>query len=207
VQRNISNASTLETLLEVLGFASGRLLDVAGGYGRLCRLLRDKGFDCHTTDKFCQNIFAQDIEPQAGFRADVLFAYEVLEHIESPREFIEDAFHRYGCRNLIFSTMTFAEDVPAPDWWYYSFETGQHIQRLHIADAGCSGSTAGMPSIFSRRQHAHVPGERTAATAAARHLRAQAPRKTRRQAPIQASRHELHILRPFAGKETPENLA
>lgn len=127
VRRNVANSALLEVLLTCLGLSRGKLLDVAGGYGMLARLLRDRGFDCYTTDKYCQNLFAKSFEPDADFRADALFAFEVLEHIEDPMAFIRDAFERYGCRTLVFSTLTFDGRVPDPDWWYYAFDTGQHI--------------------------------------------------------------------------------
>ena len=70
VNRNINNSRTLEAVIECLGIKNGTLLDVAGGYGLLARLMRDKGFDCYTTDKYCKNLFAKTFEPQAGFKAD-----------------------------------------------------------------------------------------------------------------------------------------
>lgn len=126
-QRNLSNSEFLEVLLPCLGLGAGRLLDIAGGTGLLTRLMRDKGFDCFTTDKYCANQFAAGFEPDAGFQADALFAFEVLEHLEDPVAFLRDAFDRYRCRTLVFSTLTFEGDVPAKDWWYYTFDTGQHI--------------------------------------------------------------------------------
>jgi hypothetical protein len=127
VQRNISNSHILEPILGCLGLAQGRLLDFAGGYGLLTRLMRDKGFDCYTTDKYCANIFAQTFEPGTDFKADALFAFEVMEHIEDPLSLVRDLFKCYSCRTLIFSTVTFGPTVPGKDWWYYGFESGQHI--------------------------------------------------------------------------------
>lgn len=127
VERNISNSNMLPVLLCLLGIESGKLLDVAGGYGLLARLMRDKGFDCYTTDKYCKNLFAKTFEPNEHFKAEGLFAFEVLEHIENPLQFLTDCFNVYDCKTIIFSTLTFANKVPPKDWWYYSFEGGQHI--------------------------------------------------------------------------------
>lgn len=127
VQRNLSNALALETLIERLGLAGGRILDVAGGYGLLTRLLRDRGFDAYSTDAYCENLFAMHHQPPTNFRADLLLAFEVLEHVEDGLAFLKDLFLRYGCRTLVFSTTTFEGVVPTPEWWYYAFETGQHI--------------------------------------------------------------------------------
>lgn len=125
--RNIRNSVILETILTCLGLENGKFVDVAGGYGLLTRLMRDKGFDCYSTDKYCQNLFAKPFEPDSALKPEAIFAFEVLEHIEDPLQFFEDVFGRYGCRTVIFSTLTFTGAIPSKDWWYYSFETGQHI--------------------------------------------------------------------------------
>lgn len=127
VRRNIDNSNMLEAVLCLLNVQHGKFLDVAGGYGLLARLLRDKGFDCYTNDKYCKNLFTKSFEPSDNFKADALFAFEVLEHIEDPLSFVEESFRSYECRTLIFSTLTFDGKVPSEDWWYYSFEGGQHI--------------------------------------------------------------------------------
>ena len=95
LMRNIVNSDWLEVLLESLFIEKGKFLDVAGGYGLLTRLMRDKGFDCYTTDKFCQNLFAKTFEPDAYFKADALFAFEVFEHIDNPLEFLHTLFEKY----------------------------------------------------------------------------------------------------------------
>jgi hypothetical protein len=127
VNRNLNNSAVLDAVVSALGLQEGRLLDLAGGYGLLTRLMRDKGYDCHTTDKYCTNLFAKAFEPSEGFRADALFAFEVLEHLEDPLTFLTDAFSAWGCRTIVFSTLTFSGGIPPADWWYYSFAGGQHI--------------------------------------------------------------------------------
>jgi len=125
--RNNANAQLVEVILETLSLADGRVLDIAGGYGLLARLLRDKGFDCYSTDKYCCNLFAKRFAPEPGFNADALLAFEVLEHVEDPLAFVQEAFAKYRCKTLVFSTLTFRGDIPPRSWWYYLFRTGQHI--------------------------------------------------------------------------------
>ena len=127
VARNICNSNILETILECLAIENGTFLDVAGGYGLLTRLMRDKGFDCYTTDKYCQNLFSYSFEPGTDFKADALFAFEVLEHIEDPLLFLQTIYKQFSCKTIVFSTLTFSNTIPSKDWWYYSFESGQHI--------------------------------------------------------------------------------
>lgn len=128
VERNIDNSNMLGAILHCLNVEQGRLLDIAGGYGLLTRLMRDKGYNCYTTDKYCENLFAKTFEPDTDFKADVLFAFEVLEHIDNPLDFLSAAFNTYHCKTIIFSTLTFTDNnIPPLDWWYYAFEGGQHI--------------------------------------------------------------------------------
>jgi hypothetical protein len=127
VARNIGHSRFLKTFLALNFPVDAQFVDLAGGYGLLTRLLRDQGFDCFSTDPHCPNIFASTFEPHASCNADALFAFEVLEHIYNPLEFIEQQFERFNCRTLVFSTLTFQSSNPPQDWWYYAFDTGQHI--------------------------------------------------------------------------------
>ncbi len=117
----------MNLLLQTVFDADGRFVDVAGGYGVLTRLLRDRGFDAYRSDRYCQNLFAIGFEPPPGLRAEAVFAFEVLEHVTDPVAFIDEAFARHGCRSMVLSTLTYGDTVPAPGWWYYATETGQHI--------------------------------------------------------------------------------
>lgn len=127
VSRNLRNRDLLGAILTRLHPASGRILDIGGGYGLLCRLMRDKDWDCYTTDTYCKNLFASSYEPPEGFTCPTLLAFEVFEHIEDPLSFTREQIQRYGAQCLIFSTLTHSWDIPPLDWWYYTFETGQHI--------------------------------------------------------------------------------
>tara|TARA_R110001592_G_scaffold155601_2_gene385546 strand:+ start:1735 stop:2532 length:798 start_codon:yes stop_codon:yes gene_type:complete len=127
VARNLKNSEWLEPILHNLFDANSKFVDVSGGYGLLTRCLRDRGFDCFSIDVYCQNLFASAFEPPEGISANCLFAFEVLEHIENPYDFLVENFSKYSCNSILFSTLTFDGELPNKDWWYYSFETGQHI--------------------------------------------------------------------------------
>lgn len=111
------------------GNGRGAYLDFAGGYGVLTRLMRDAGLDFYWSDKFSRNLLAPGFEyrPAHGPCLAVT-AFEVLEHVEDPRAFVTEALAAGDADTLVFSTELYAGAPPRPaDWWYYSFETGQHI--------------------------------------------------------------------------------
>lgn len=127
VNRNLNNVKLLEPIISGLFGEDVVCIDIGGGYGLLTRLLRDVGFDCYTWDKYCDNLFAKDFDAEGGKQSGVLLAFEVMEHLESPAEFVSSKMKEHGCRSLIFSTQLYSGSGPAMDWWYLSFETGQHI--------------------------------------------------------------------------------
>ncbi len=131
VMRNISiackMAGVLYWLMEERG--AGRYLDAAGGYGMLTRLMRDLGFDFYWSDKYCENVLAPGFEykPDIG-PCNAVTAMEVIEHLTDPMEFVGDALAEAKADTLIFTTELYEGQPPAPDaWWYYAFQTGQHI--------------------------------------------------------------------------------
>jgi len=127
VQRNVNNVKLLEPVITCLFGEDAICIDVGGGYGLLTRMLRDIGFDCYTWDKYCDNIFAQAFEAEEGKKADLLLAFEVMEHLEDPAAFVAGKMKEHGCRSLVFSTQLYSGGMPDRDWWYLSRETGQHI--------------------------------------------------------------------------------
>lgn len=109
--------------------ANDRFLDYAGGYGILTRLMRDAGLDFYWTDRYSPNLVARGFEYCAELGpCRAVTAFEVIEHVEDPRAFVMEVLEAGHSDTLIFSTELYEGDPPRPeDWWYYSFETGQHI--------------------------------------------------------------------------------
>ena len=130
--RNTENVRLATRLIEILGLFPGKYVDLAGGYGLFARMMRDKGYDCYTKDRYCTNLFAKGFEPSGSMKADMLFTFEVLEHLVDPISFLNDAFNEHKCRTLIFSTEVFEGSIPDQSWWYYTFETGQHITFYQV---------------------------------------------------------------------------
>lgn len=128
VARNMAMRASLPGILYSLFDPQGVFLDYAGGYGMLCRMMRDVGFNFYWQDKHCQNLLAKGCDLPPDHNAiDGITAFEVMEHLPDPSVFMQEVFSRYDPQALIVTTTLYEGEVPGLDWWYYSFETGQHI--------------------------------------------------------------------------------
>ena len=143
VRRNLNISMRLSSLLYFLIERKGKYVDAAGGYGLLTRMMRDIGFDYYWSDKHCTNLLARGFDiDQISPPFTAVTAFEVLEHIHDPLNFLSDLLKQFKTRTIIFSTTLFEGTPPQPgQWWYYAFETGQHISFFQrrtlqaIADA------------------------------------------------------------------------
>lgn len=129
VARNNAIAAKLAILLYFAFNPHESYVDVAGGYGMLVRLMRDHGFAFYWDDKFCANLLARGFEAERCTQAfAACTAFEVLEHVHDPLAFVRQQLVRYNCRTFICTTELYQGSEPPPkDWWYYTFNTGQHI--------------------------------------------------------------------------------
>jgi hypothetical protein len=127
-----NSANTYKTLATIwaLGIDDPLVVDVAGGYGILVRMLRDVGVTALWTDPYSENLFARgfeldDVDP--GNRAGTLVtAFEAFEHFEDPAESLTSMLNVGD--SVLISTDLAPRPAPAPrEWWYYGSEHGQHI--------------------------------------------------------------------------------
>ena len=126
LRRNTRNTSVVLSMLMVIGRLHGQVIDCAGGYGVLVRLLRDRGVDAFWHDPHCQNLLARGFEAEPGARADLVTAFEAMEHFTEPAAELARLLERAD--NVLVSTDLIADPAPDPaDWWYYGAEHGQHI--------------------------------------------------------------------------------
>lgn len=157
VARNISNARITLATLAMLGALDGRVVDYAGGYGLLVRMLRDYGIDALWQDPFCDNLVSRGFEYREG-PALLVTAFEAFEHFVEPatelRRMLEIA------PNILLSTMVIP--MPAPrheDWWYYGREHGQHIGLFRRQTLEALGAQTGK-SLVSDGSFYHLFSDR-----------------------------------------------
>lgn len=123
--RNNVNARIVLATLWMLGALDDTLVDCAGGYGILVRLLRDYGINAKWIDPFCENLVARGFE-YSGEQATLVTAFEAFEHFEYPSDELDHLLTI--APNILLSTEVIASPTPRQvDWWYYGKEHGQHI--------------------------------------------------------------------------------
>jgi len=135
--------------------ASARCLDFAGGSGLFTRLMRDAGFDYYWTDKYSDNLFARGFEFDVNTgQHELVSAFEVLEHAADPLELVREALTKTSASVFLFTTELFDGSPPGPrEWWYYAFETGQHISFFQRRTLETMGSKLGLHFSSLRGLH------------------------------------------------------
>ena len=126
MQRNIEFVNKMSVILQAFFSANETFLDYGGGYGIFTRMMRDKGFNYLWTDKYASPLLAKGFEYQ-NETVSALTAFELFEHFENPKEEIEKMLSL--TKNIFFSTACYDDgmNIPDKDWWYWSYESGQHI--------------------------------------------------------------------------------
>jgi hypothetical protein len=125
LKRNILTSLQLKIFLSLNFPPDHKFIDYGGGTGILVRLMRDLGCNFFWADKYAKNVFARGFSAdELKEKVDAVTLFECVEHFDEPVSEIEDILSQSNV--IIFST----ELIPSPpprEWWYYSFETGQHV--------------------------------------------------------------------------------
>ena len=121
-QRNINNLPVCYAISKI--FKANNVIDVGGGDGLLCRLLRDYNINCFVNDKYAKISYAQGFIDNNSIKPDLVIGFEVLEHYKTPMYDIDEFFIRIP-RFILVSTAIFNNQKE--DWWYLAPETGQHV--------------------------------------------------------------------------------
>ena len=125
--RNTSNVNRVSTAILLNSINVKKGVDLGGGYGLFVRGMRDKGFNFFWEDKYAENLVARGFEADEDVH-EVAVAFEVLEHLTNPLQFLQDAKLKYNFHTCFFTATCFNMNIlPTRDWWYWAFETGQHI--------------------------------------------------------------------------------
>jgi len=158
--RNAKNVGRVTMTLLSLSLLKGRVVDHAGGYGILVRMLRDAGIDAYWSDKYCKNLLAKGFEDENS-SCDLVTAFEVFEHLTDPvadlRKMLEAAPVVLISTELILGTAS-----PSDDWWYLAPEHGQHIGFFRQATLAWMASKIGCHYASDGRtvhlfSHAPIP--------------------------------------------------
>lgn len=128
VQRNEQLAGMTQAVIMRWFDRRARFIDYGGGYGMLVRMMRDRGFDFYRQDTYCPNLFAEtfDVADVPPFRAELITAIEVVEHLPDPVSELEKMLELTDA--ILFSTLVLPTPHATPDsWWYFIPHTGQHV--------------------------------------------------------------------------------
>lgn len=127
-QRCLINFAACLFLAKIFNISS--TIDIGGDDGLLCRLLRDKNIKSYVSDAYAQISYAQGYDSYNLTNAELISAFEVVEHFENPdNEFAAIFNHRP--RAVILSTMLY--EAQPEEWWYLTPESGQHIFFYSVA--------------------------------------------------------------------------
>lgn len=105
-------------------FGCHKLLDFGGNTGFLCRLLRDRGFDAYSFDRYIAPIYVPHFVGSPSDPHDLVSAFEVMEHFACPSGDLDQIFSARP-RVVLASTALFSGQ--SSEWWYLAPHEGQHV--------------------------------------------------------------------------------
>ena len=99
--------------------------DIGTGIGMYARLMRDNGYDFYGSDQYSEMLLIKPfIKENENY--PIKTSFEVIEHLTSLPDFLKQEIKKVDL--FLFSTeLRQVGQVPEKDWWYYSFQIGQHI--------------------------------------------------------------------------------
>ena len=121
-QRNMRNLAACLAIAKLHNLKN--ILDIGGGDGLLCRLLRDYGLNCYVKDKYSEPKYGKGFTDQDFVNPDLVLGFEILEHLPNPKLDL-DEFFKYQPKLLLFTTDIWR--YQSSDWWYLTPESGQHV--------------------------------------------------------------------------------
>ena len=121
-QRNIQNLAACLVIAKLYNL--NNVIDIGGGDGLLCRLLRDYEINCYVKDKHSKPTYSQGFTEQDFKDTDLIIGFEVLEHLSNPEVDLEELFN-YKPKLLLLTTDIWQRQPK--DWWYLVPESGQHV--------------------------------------------------------------------------------
>ena len=121
-QRSMNNLAACYAISKL--FKAKNAIDIGGGDGLLCRLLRDYDINCFVKDKYATPTYAQGFTEQNFSKPDLVIGFEVLEHFPTPKSDLEILF-KHNSNVLLLSTAIYTNEKS--DWWYLAPGDGQHV--------------------------------------------------------------------------------
>ena len=156
VQHNVLMAGVTQAVITTWLDSRAKFIDYGGGYGMLVRHMRDRGFDFYRHDRYCQNLFANsfDLTDVPPFRAELITAFEVMEHLPNPVADIETMLSLTD--TILFTTSVQPRpDVTPASWWYFHPQAGQHIALFSRASLYALARRFGLHYCWNR-QNVHL---------------------------------------------------
>jgi hypothetical protein len=121
-QRNLLTLAGTLVTAQMLGLKN--VVDIGGGDGLLCRLLRDYGLNAYVSDRYAAATYARGFTTPDFDVPDLVTAFEVLEHFADPANDLVTIFGKDPAAVLISTDIY---DGYGADWPYLTAQTGQHV--------------------------------------------------------------------------------
>ena len=126
-QRTIDLVLRTAALLDQLKLpARAECIDFGGGLGLFTRLMRDRGFNFFSYDRYAQPFFSDrhSLPSMAGKSPAVVTAFEVLEHFSNPSQDLQQLFESRPALVIATTELFNGQDAT---WPYLAPGTGQHV--------------------------------------------------------------------------------